>query len=108
VKRGEIWTVAGNRYAAKPRPAVIIQEDAFDATHSVTVALLTSTLVDAPLMRVPIASTPTSGLHVESHVMVDRLTTVKRSSVQLRVGRLTASQLVGVERAIATFLGLAS
>lgn len=108
MKRGEIWTVAGSRYATKPRPALIVQEDAFNATDSVTVALLTSTLVDAPLMRIPIAASSTSGLLTESHVMVDKLTTIKRSSVQLRVGRLTASQLAGVERAIATFLGLAS
>ena len=108
MRRGEIWTVAGNRYASKPRPAVIIQEDAFDRTDSLTVALLTSTLVDAPLIRIPIGPSATSGLHSESHVMVDKITTVRRSAVQLKVGRLTATQLVSLERAIATFLGLAS
>ena len=108
VKRGELWTVAGGRYASKPRPAVILQEDVFDATESVTVALLTSTLVDVPLLRIPIGPSATTGMHAESHVVIDTITTVARSSVQLRVGRLTATQLVQVERAVATFLGLAS
>ena len=51
MNRGEIWTVAGGVYAAKPRPAVIVQDDLFDATSSVTIAPMTSTLLDAPLMR---------------------------------------------------------
>ena len=32
MNRGEIWTVAGvPAYAGKPRPAVIVQDDAFAA-----------------------------------------------------------------------------
>jgi mRNA interferase MazF len=109
VNRGEIWTVAGGVYAAKPRPAVIIQDDLFDATRSVTVAPMTSTLVDASLMRIRITagSELVSGLERDSDVMIDKLTTVKRSNVQVRVGRLTADQVVEVERALMTFLGLA-
>jgi mRNA interferase MazF len=109
VNRGEIWTVAGGAYAAKPRPAVIIQDDLFDATSSVTVAPMTSTLVDASLMRIRIAAGAelVSGLERDSDVMIDKLTTVKRSNVQVRVGRLTADQGVEVERALMAFLGLA-
>ncbi|MEJ0048614.1 MAG: type II toxin-antitoxin system PemK/MazF family toxin [Rhodospirillales bacterium] len=42
MKRGEIWTVSGAAgYAGKPRPAVIVQDDHFDATNSVTVCPFT-------------------------------------------------------------------
>jgi mRNA-degrading endonuclease toxin of MazEF toxin-antitoxin module len=37
MKRGEVWTVSGGKdYAGKPRPAVIMQDDSFDATYSIT------------------------------------------------------------------------
>ena len=109
VNRGEIWTVAGGVNAAKPRPAVIIQDDLFDGTSSVTVAPMTSMLLDAPLMRIRIAGGDDrlSGLDHDSDVMIDKLTTVKRSTVHVRVGRLTAEQVVEVERAMMAFLGLA-
>ncbi len=105
--RGELWTVAGGVYASKPRPALIVQEDLFAATDSVTVAPLTSTLTDAPLLRVRVPGTDLTGLERDSDIMVDKLTTVRRSDVQTRVGRLTAEQLAEVERALMTFLGLA-
>jgi len=109
VNRGEIWTIAGGVYATKPRPAVIVQDDLFDATSSVTVAPISSTLLDAPLMRIRIAGGGgrISGLDHDSDVMIDQLTTVKRSNVHARVGRLTAEQVVEVERAMMAFLGLA-
>lgn len=101
--------VAGGVYAAKPRPAVIVQDDLFDATSSVTVAPMTSTLLDAPLIRVRISGGDSrlSGLDHDSDVMIDKLTTVRRSNVHARVGRLTAEQLVEIERALMAFLGLA-
>jgi mRNA interferase MazF len=50
MKRGDIWTVAcGKDYAGKPRPAVIIQDDSFDATDSITVCAFTTDETDAPL-----------------------------------------------------------
>ena len=109
MNRGEIWTVTGGVYAAKPRPAVIVQDDLFDATSSVIVAPMTTVLVDAPLMRIRIGGGDgrLSGLDRDSDVMIDKLTTVRRSSVHARVGRLTAEQLVEIERAMMAFLGLA-
>ncbi len=55
VRRGEIWTVAGGVYASKPRPALILQDDRFDGTDSVTVLPLTTTHVEAPLVRIHIS-----------------------------------------------------
>lgn len=105
--RGELWTVAVGVYASKPRPALIVQDDLFAATDSVTVAPLTTTLTDAALLRVRVPGTDLTGLERDSEVMVDKLTTVRRSNVQTRVGRLTAEQLTEVERSLMTFLGLA-
>lgn len=105
--RGELWTVAGGVYAARPRPALILQDDAFAATDSVTVLPLTSHLLDAPLLRVRIGAGEMSGLDRDSDVMVDKLTTVRRSNVATRVGRLSTEQLGEVERGVMAFLGFA-
>lgn len=105
--RGELWTVSGGVYSSKPRPALMIQDDRFAATESVTVLPLTSTLVDAPLLRIAVQPTALSGLVRENHVMVDKLTTVHRSTVQSLIGRLTPTQLSQVERALLVFLGIA-
>jgi mRNA interferase MazF len=107
MNRGDIWTVAGGVYASKSRPALIIQDDRFDSTDSVIVLPLTTTVVDAPLLRILLHATERSGIRQDSYLMIDKLTSVRRSSVQERVGRLTATQLVGVERAMLAFLGLA-
>lgn len=105
--RGELWTVAGGVYASKPRPALIVQDDAFEATDSVTVLPLTSHLIEAPLLRIRISASKMSGLDRDSDVMVDKLTTVRRSSVATRVGRLSTDQLAEVERGVMAFLGFA-
>lgn len=107
MRRGELWTVAGGIYASKPRPALILQEDLFAGTASVTLAPLTSTLVEAPLLRVRVGANETTGLQHESQVMVDKVTTVRRDNVGAQVGRLTPENLVEVERALMAFLGLA-
>lgn len=107
MKRGEIWTVAGGVSAAKPRPALIIQEDLFNQTASVTVVPLTTTFTDAPLLRIRIPSSDLSGLERDSDLMVDKLTTVRRTNAQTRVGRLATKQLAEVEQALMTFLGIA-
>ena len=55
MKRGEIWTAAGGKdYAGKPRPVVIVQDDSFDATESVTVCGFTSDPTDAPFARITV------------------------------------------------------
>lgn len=98
-------TVAGGVYASKPRPALIVQDDRFDATESVTVCPFTSQEVEAPLLRVPVAADEGNGLRNDSFLMVDRITTVRRSNVRAVVGRLEATTLVEFERRLLVFLG---
>ncbi len=107
MNRGEIWTAAGGVYAAEPRPVLVVQDDRFDATDSVVVVPLTTHAVDAPLARVPIAADAPSGIPQPGYAMVDKITTVRRSSLGTRTGRASAAQLVEIERAILVFLGIA-
>jgi mRNA interferase MazF len=63
MKRGEIWTVAGSKdYAGKPRPVVILQDDRFDATASITVCAFTTDPTEAPMFRLLIQPTDRNGL----------------------------------------------
>ncbi|WP_043567679.1 type II toxin-antitoxin system PemK/MazF family toxin [Acaricomes phytoseiuli] len=104
--RGEIWTVAGSGYVSKPRPALVIQDDRFNAIDSVTVVPLTSTLNDAPLLRIPIEPSQRTGLTQTSQLMIDKMTTVPRVNVRHRIGHLTAAEIVQVERALLVFIGI--
>lgn len=107
MRRAELWTVASGIHASTPRPAVIVQDDVFELTDSVTVAPLTPTLVDAPLLRLRVPAGGLTGLAQDSDVMVDKLTTVRRSNMQVRIGRLSSQQMVELERLLMTFLGMA-
>lgn len=108
MKRGEIWTIAGGSgYAGKPRPAVIVQDDSFDATASITVCAFTTDPTEADLFRIPIEPSEHNGLRATSRLMVDKLTTVPRSKVGSRVGQLDDEDLVRLNRAMLVFLGLA-
>ena len=89
--RGELWLVAGGVYASKPRPAVILQDDRCDVTESVTVVPLTTTQLSAPLLRVSVAANEHNGLDLDSCVMIDKLTTVRRVQVTTRIGRLSTA-----------------
>jgi mRNA interferase MazF len=108
MKRAEIWAVAGGPdYSGKPRPAVIVQDDAFEGTASITVCPCTTQLAEAPLIRLPVEPSKQNGLNATSHVMVDKITTVAKSKLRKRVGRLAEEDMIRVNRAVLVFLGLA-
>lgn len=108
MKRGEVWTAAGGPdYAGKPRPVVVLQDDAFDATHSLTICPFTTSPADAPLMRLPIEPSDQNGLRVPSQLMVDKITTVSKTKLATRIGRLSDEDIVRLNRAVIVFLGLA-
>jgi mRNA interferase MazF len=105
MRRGDIVTVAGGVYASKPRPALVVQDDRFDATDSVTVCPFSTTEVDAPLLRVAVVANEANGLGQDSYLMVDKITTVRRSNARTVVGRLEATILVEFDRRLLVFLG---
>ena len=107
MRRGEVWTVSGSGYAGKPRPAVIIRDDRFGTTASVTICMFTTDETDAPLFRIPINPSESNGLRSASRLMADKITTVSKNRMGERIGRLSDADMVQLNRAILVFLGLA-
>jgi len=105
--RRDIVIVAdrAGRYTGKPRPAIVVQADTFDGTDSIVVCLITSEALDAPLLRIPLRLQDT-GLVGASWVMVDKLTAVGRNQIGKVIGRADDATMVGLNRALAVFLGL--
>ena len=107
MKRGDLVTVAMSGDIGKPRPAVIVQSDQFDATGTVTVLLVSSTLFDAPLIRLTVKPSPANGLERVSQIMVDKAMTVRREKLGEPFGRVDGETMIAVNRSLALFLGFA-
>ena len=108
MRRGEVWTAAsGKDYAGKPRPVVIVQDDRFNATSSITICAFTSDPTDAPLFRLAIAASETNGLRTTSRLMVDKITTMPKAKLGTRIGRLADDEMVRLNRAMTIFVRLA-
>jgi len=107
VKRGDLVTIALSGDYGKPRPAVVIQSDLFDAHPSDTILPVTSELRDAPLFRIRVEATSDNGLRRTSEVMVDKLQTVAREKIGSTIGHLDDESMLAINRALAVFLGFA-
>ncbi len=108
MRRGEIWTAAGGKhYTGKPGPVVIVQDDRFDATDSITVCAFTTDPTDAPLFRLPVEPNERNGLRSPCRLMVDKVTTVPKTKLGSRVDRLDDEDILRLNRAMLVFLGLA-
>ena len=105
--RGDFVTIAMQGDFGKPRPALVIQSDPFNEHATVTVLLVSSALVDAPLFRVIVQPTPGNGLQKPSQVMVDKAMTVKRDKLGEVLGSASDAAMLEVGRCLAVFLGIA-
>ena len=109
VTRGAVVVVVMPGEYGKPRPALIVQADVFNATHpSVTVVPVTSTLVDAVLFRLTVEPSPSNGLRSLSQLMIDKVTTVPRTRLGPTIGRLEDDVLLRINRALAVWFGIAA
>jgi mRNA interferase MazF len=109
MRRGEVWTVAGGKdYAGKARPVVIVQDDSFDGTESITICAFTTDNTNAPLFRLAAEPNERNGLRVPSHLMVDKVTTVPKSKLGTHIGRLDDEDILRLNQAVLVFLGLAT
>lgn len=106
VIRGDLITIVTSGDYGKPRPALIVQSDLYATHPSITVLPLTSTLQDAPLLRITVEADPTTGLRHRSQIMVDRMTTILREKSGSRIGALNRDTLHRVDEALAQFLAL--
>jgi mRNA interferase MazF len=107
VRRGELVTVALQGDHGKPRPALVIQSDRFPDTATTTVLLVTSTMVNAPLIRLTVEPSPENGLRAISQIMIDKVMTVRTDKIGRAFGQLDDTTMLEVNRALALFLGVA-
>lgn len=107
MKRGDIVAVAAKgHYSGKPRPALILQSDLFSALGSVTICLLTTEMIDAPLFRLSVEPSPENGLKQPSQIMIDKIVTVPSGAIGAPIGSLDHDVMVRVDRSLAVFLGI--
>lgn len=109
MKRGEVWTVSGSKdYSGKPRPAVIVQDDSFDATQSITVCAFTTDPTEAPLFRLVVEPNERNGLRSPCRLMLDKITTVPKAKLGAQIGRLDDEDMLRLNQSMAVFLGMAA
>jgi mRNA interferase MazF len=108
LRRGEIWTAAGGAvYATKPRPVLIIQADEYRSTDSVVVCPITSEPASTKFLRPPLEPNSENGLLSPSRIMVDKVAALPRTKLRDRVGQVQAADVLAIETALMTFLGVA-
>ena len=111
MKRGDIVLVALAGDFGKPRPAIVIQDDALtdnSAVQSVIVRPLTSYLTGTRSLRVVIEPDDRNGLSRRSEAMVEKIASLKVGRVRDTIGALDRYTLHAVERALLVALGFAS
>jgi mRNA interferase MazF len=106
MKRGDLVTIAVSGDYGKPRPALVIQSDAFDRHPSVVVLPLTGEIHDTPLFRITVAPGVLTGLRMTSQIMVDKATTVPRAKLGSIIGTVDSATLEAVNEAMRGFLAL--
>ena len=107
MRRGDQVTVALQGDYGKPRPALIIQADQFADLGSTVILPLTSTMIEAPLLRLSVEPSSDNGLHNASQIMLDKPVTIKADKIGPAFGHLDDAVMVSVNRSLALFLGLA-
>lgn len=108
MKRGELWTISGGSgLAGKPRPAVIVQDNAFAEVPSVVVCPFTTSEDDPFFFRILIEPSARNGLRAPSRVMADKIAALPRSRLGRRLGTLTGAEMEQVDGILIIFLGLA-
>ena len=108
MNRGNVVTIATQGDFGKPRPALVIQADAFNDTHAtVTVLPVSSELVNAPLFRIEVEPGHGNGLNKSCQIQIDKAMTVKREKIGSIIGQIDDATMLRVNRALAVWMGLA-
>jgi len=108
MRRGDVVVVAAVGDYGKPRPAVVVQTNAFPETHpSVVICQMTSDVVDALDFRIMIEPNQQNGLRTRSQIMADKPVTVRRERIGQLVGHLADADVGRLNIALAFVMGLA-
>ena len=108
MNRGDLVTIAATGGNGKPRPALVVQADAFSALSSVTVLRLTSEVHDWPAFRVTVQPSALNGLRKPAQVMIDRAIALPRYKLGDVIGRLDNATMLVVSEALAVFFGFSA
>ena len=107
MKRGNVVLVVVPGDYGKPRPAVVVQTDLVNDTHSsIVVCPVTSHLQDAELFRLTIEPSQDNGLQKTSQIMVDKIVAVRRDKIREAIGKLDEELMIRLKRSLAFWLGL--
>jgi mRNA interferase MazF len=106
MKYGDLVTIALQGEFGKPRPALVVQSDLFAGHSTITVLLLTSSLVDAPLLRVTLEPDGNNGLQKQSQVMIDKTMTIRREKIGEAFGFVNSEVMQTIRRLQAVFLNI--
>jgi mRNA interferase MazF len=104
MRRGDLVTIALQGDYGKPRPALVIQSDLFNAHPSVTILPVTGELRETPLFRIRLEPTPVNGLQKVSQAMVDKVQSVPRERAGPVFGHVGEEDMLAISRSLAVFL----
>lgn len=107
MRRGDLVTVAMQGDFGKPRPALVIQADRFADNSTLTVLLMTSSMVDIPLIRITVEPNERNSLQRPSQIMIDKTMSPRREKLGPVFGRVDDETMIEVTRRLALFLGMA-
>lgn len=107
IVRGDVVICVVQGDSGKGRPALVVQSDLFNSTHSsIVICPITSFLIEAPLFRISLAPSEANGLQKSSQVMVDKMTAIKTEKIREKIGKITSIELQVVDRSLKLWLNL--
>lgn len=108
MKRGDVVIAAARgQFTGKPRPYVVVQGDwTLNAAATVTLCPITTYPVGIGRIRVPVQAAAATGLDTDGEVEIDRITTVRRTSIGQRVGLLPDDIMRRIDRSLKNWLDL--
>jgi mRNA interferase MazF len=105
INRGDVVVSSSRGDFGKPRPALVVRSDLFNPTHaSVVICPITSYLLDATLFCLTVSPSRENGLKVESQIMVDKITAIKREHIAKKIGKIDETEAASVDRALSIWL----
>lgn len=108
MRRGDLVTITLQGDFGKPRPALVVQSDLFNADHAtISVLPITSSIVGVPVFRITLEPSVANGLRKVSQIMVDKIVSMKREKIGEAFGRLDDETMLRVNRALTVWLGVA-